>query len=68
MDFHASNPRITKPTLVSVGNPDPATPPAAGQEIATQRKSAKADPHRAAPISNTQPPNAFPADGPDFPH
>ncbi len=59
MDFRASNPRITKPTLVIVGKHDPATPPAAGEEIARQIKGAKVAALEAAHISNIEQPKAF---------
>ena len=59
MDFRASNPRITKPTLVIVGKHDPATPPAAGEEIARQIKGAKVAALEAAHISNVEQPKAF---------
>jgi 3-oxoadipate enol-lactonase len=59
MDFRASNPSISKPTLVIVGNHDPATPPAAGQEIARQIKGAKVAALEAAHISNIEQPKAF---------
>jgi 3-oxoadipate enol-lactonase len=59
MDFRASNPRITKPTLVIVGKHDPATPPAAGEEIARQIKGAKVVALEAAHISNIEQPKAF---------
>jgi 3-oxoadipate enol-lactonase len=59
MDFRASNPSIAKPTLVIVGNHDPATPPAAGEEIARQIKGAKVAALEAAHISNIEQPKAF---------
>jgi 3-oxoadipate enol-lactonase len=59
MDFRASNPRIAKPTLVIVGKHDPATPPAAGEEIAGQIKGAKVAALEAAHISNIEQPKAF---------
>ena len=59
MDFRASNPRITKPALVIVGKHDPATPPAAGEEIARQIKGAKVAALEAAHISNIEQPKAF---------
>lgn len=59
MDFRASNPRITKPTLVIVGKHDPATPPAAGEEIARQIKGAKVVALEAAHISNIEQPKTF---------
>jgi 3-oxoadipate enol-lactonase len=59
MDFRASNPGITTPTLVIVGAHDPATPPAAGEEIARQIKGAKLVSLDAAHISNVEQPAAF---------
>jgi len=59
MDFRTSNPRITTPTLVIVGKHDPATPPAAGEEIARQIKGAKLVSLDAAHISNVEQPKAF---------
>ena len=59
MDFRASNPRITAPTLVIVGKQDPATPPAAGEAIAAQIKGAKVAALDAAHISNIEQPKAF---------
>ena len=59
MDFRATNPRVTAPTLVIVGKQDPATPPAAGEEIARQIKGAKLAALDAAHISNIEQPEAF---------
>jgi 3-oxoadipate enol-lactonase len=59
MDFRASNPKIAAPTLVIVGKQDPATPPAAGEEIARQIKGAKVAALDAAHISNVEQPKAF---------
>ncbi|HEX3711047.1 MAG TPA: 3-oxoadipate enol-lactonase [Pseudolabrys sp.] len=59
MDFRASNPRITTPTLVIVGTQDPATPPAAGEAIAQQIKGAKLVALDAAHISNVEQPKEF---------
>ena len=59
MDFRASNPRITTPTLVIVGKQDPATPPSAGEAIAQQIKGAKLVALDAAHISNVEQPKAF---------
>src|SRR5690606_5623620 len=59
MDFRATNPGITTPTLVIVGAQDPATPPAAGEEIARQIKGAKLVSLDAAHISNIEQPAAF---------
>jgi 3-oxoadipate enol-lactonase len=59
MDFTASNPRINAPTLVIVGNQDPATPPAAGEAIATQIKGAKVAALDAAHIANMEQPKLY---------
>ena len=59
MDFRNSNPRVTAPTLVIVGKQDPATPPAAGEEIARQIKGARLVALDAAHISNIEQPKAF---------
>jgi 3-oxoadipate enol-lactonase len=59
MDFRASNPRVTTPTLVIVGKQDPATPPSAGEAIAQQIKGAKLVALDAAHISNVEQPKAF---------
>ena len=59
MDFTASNPRITAPTLVIVGKQDPATPPAAGEAIVQQIKGAKLAALDAAHISNIEQPKAY---------
>jgi 3-oxoadipate enol-lactonase len=59
MDFRGSNPRVTTPTLVIVGAQDPATPPAAGEAIASQIKGAKLVALDAAHISNIEQPKAF---------
>jgi 3-oxoadipate enol-lactonase len=59
MDFTASNPRITAPTLVIVGKQDPATPPAAGEAISKQIKGAKLVSLDAAHISNIELPKEY---------
>jgi 3-oxoadipate enol-lactonase len=59
MDFRASNPKVTTPTLVIVGAQDPATPPAAGEAIAKAIKGAKLVALDAAHISNVEQPQAF---------
>ena len=59
MDFTASNPRITAPTLVIVGKQDPATPPAAGEAIAKQIKGATLVGLDAAHISNVEQPQLY---------
>jgi len=59
MDFRASNPRVSAPTLVIVGTQDPATPPAAGEAIAQQIKGAKLAALDAAHISNMEQPELY---------
>jgi 3-oxoadipate enol-lactonase len=59
MDFRASNPRVTTPTLVIVGKQDPATPPSAGEAIVQQIKGAKLVALDAAHISNVEQPKLF---------
>jgi 3-oxoadipate enol-lactonase len=59
MDFRASNPSIKAATLVIVGAKDPATPPAAGEEIAHQIKGAKLVSLDAAHISNVEQPAKY---------
>ena len=59
IDFRASNPTITAPTLVIVGRQDPATPPAAGETIAKAIPGAKVVALDAAHISNVEQPQAF---------
>jgi 3-oxoadipate enol-lactonase len=59
MDYRASNPRITTPTLVIVGAQDVATPPTAGETIARDIKGAKVVSLDAAHISNVEQPKAF---------
>ena len=59
MDFRASNPRVTTPTLVIGGKQDPATPPSAGEAIVQQIKGAKLVALDAAHISNVEQPKLF---------
>jgi 3-oxoadipate enol-lactonase len=59
MDFTASNPTITVPTLVIIGSQDPATPPAAGEAIAKQIKGAKLAAIDAAHIANIEQPKIY---------
>ena len=59
MDFRASNPRVTAPTLVIVGAQDAATPPVAGETIAQQIKGAKVASIDAAHIANVEQPQAY---------
>jgi 3-oxoadipate enol-lactonase len=60
MDFRASNPRVTTPTLVIVGAHDLATPPSAGETIARDIKGAKVVSLDAAHLSNVEQAKAFP--------
>ncbi|HET9717788.1 MAG TPA: 3-oxoadipate enol-lactonase [Pseudolabrys sp.] len=66
MDFTASNPRITAPTLVIVGKNDPATPPSAGERIQKQIKNAKLVSLEAAHIANVEQPGRYTATVIDF--
>ncbi len=59
MDFRASNPSITAPTLVIVGAQDPATPPSAGETIQKAIKGAKLASLDAAHISNVEQPKQY---------
>jgi 3-oxoadipate enol-lactonase len=59
MDFRASNPRITAPTLVIVGTKDAATPPSAGEAIAAQVKSTKFVSFEAAHMANVEQPKQY---------
>jgi 3-oxoadipate enol-lactonase len=59
MDFTASNPRITAPTLVIVGAQDPATPPALGEAISKQIKGAKLVSLDASHIANVELPQIY---------
>jgi 3-oxoadipate enol-lactonase len=59
MDFTASNPRVTAPTLVIVGKQDPATPPSAGEAIQKQIKGAKLASLDAAHIANIELPRQY---------
>jgi 3-oxoadipate enol-lactonase len=59
IDFRASNPRITAPTLVIVGKHDPATPPQNGEDIARAIPGAELVAFDAAHISNIEQPKAF---------
>jgi 3-oxoadipate enol-lactonase len=59
MDFRASNPRITAPTLVIVGSQDAATPPSAGEAIMQQIAGAKLASLEAAHISNMEQPKRY---------
>ena len=59
MDFTASNPRVTAPTLVIVGKQDPATPPSAGEAIQKQIKGAKLASLDAAHIANVELPKQY---------
>jgi 3-oxoadipate enol-lactonase len=59
MDFRASTPRITAPTLVIVGSQDPATPPSAGEDIHKMIKGSQILALDAAHISNYEQPKAY---------
>jgi 3-oxoadipate enol-lactonase len=59
MNFSASNPTITAPTLVIVGAQDPATTPAAGEQIAKAIKGAKLVALDAAHIANIEQPTLY---------
>ena len=59
MDFRASTPRITAPTMVIVGAQDPATLPAYGEEISKMIKGAKLVSLDAAHLSNIEQPKAY---------
>jgi 3-oxoadipate enol-lactonase len=59
MDFRASNPRVTAPTLVIVGKYDLPTPPSAGEAIAKAIRGAQVVALDAAHISNVEQPKAF---------
>lgn len=59
MDFRATTPRITAPVLVIVGAQDPATPPAAGEDIQKMVKGAKLVSLDAAHLSNLEQPKAY---------
>jgi 3-oxoadipate enol-lactonase len=59
MDFTSSNPRITAPTLVIVGEQDPATPPSAGEAIQKQIEGARLARLDAAHIANIEQPRRY---------
>jgi len=59
MDFTATNPCISNPTLVIVGAHDPATPPSAGEAIQKQIKGAKLASLDAAHIANIEQPKTY---------
>jgi 3-oxoadipate enol-lactonase len=59
MDFRASNPRITVPTLVIVGAQDPATPPAVGEAIHQAIKGSQLVSIDASHIANVEQPKAY---------
>jgi 3-oxoadipate enol-lactonase len=59
MDMREAHARITAPTLVVVGRLDPATPPAAGEEIQKRIAGAKLAALDAAHISNVEQPQAY---------
>jgi 3-oxoadipate enol-lactonase len=68
IDFRASNPTITAPTLVIVGTQDAATPPSCGEAIAQAIAGAKVVALEAAHISNVEQPAAFTQAVLDFLH
>jgi 3-oxoadipate enol-lactonase len=59
MDMRPTHPKIQAPTLVIVGLQDPATPPAAGEEIQKRIKGAKLASIDASHISNMGHPKAY---------
>jgi 3-oxoadipate enol-lactonase len=59
MDFRQSTPTITVPTMVIVGSQDPATPPAAGEDIHKMIKGSKLVAIDAAHLSNVEQPKAY---------
>ena len=59
MDMRPTHPRIKAPTLVIVGLQDPATPPAAGEEIQRRIAGAKLAAIDASHISNMGQPKAY---------
>ena len=61
MDFRASTPTITAPTMVIVGAKDPATLPEYGEEIHKMVKGSKIVSLEAAHLSNIEQPQAYAA-------
>jgi 3-oxoadipate enol-lactonase len=59
MDLRDTHARISAPTLVIVGLKDPATPPAAGEEIQRSINGAKLAALDAAHISNVEQPQVY---------
>jgi len=59
MDFRASTPTITAPTMVIVGSKDPATLPEYGQEIGKMIKGSKVVALDAAHLSNIEQAKAY---------
>jgi 3-oxoadipate enol-lactonase len=59
MDMRDGHPRIEAPTLVIVGTQDPATPPAAGEEIARRIPNAKLAAIEASHLSNIGQPERY---------
>jgi 3-oxoadipate enol-lactonase len=59
MDLRDTHARISAPTLVIVGLKDPATPPAAGEEIQRRINGAKLAALDAAHISNIEQPQVY---------
>ena len=59
MDMRPTHPRIKAPTLVIVGRQDPATPPAAGEEVARRIAGATLATIDASHLSNIGQPKAY---------
>jgi 3-oxoadipate enol-lactonase len=59
MDFRESTPRISVPTMIIVGSHDPATPPAAGEDIHKMIKGSRLVAIDAAHLSNVEQPKAY---------
>jgi 3-oxoadipate enol-lactonase len=66
MDFRASTPTITAPTMVIVGSKDPATLPEYGEAIHKMIKGAKIVSLDAAHLSNIEQPKAYAETVTDF--
>jgi 3-oxoadipate enol-lactonase len=59
MDMRPTHPRIKAPTLVIVGLQDPATPPAAGEEVQRRIPGAKLATIDASHLSNIGQPKTY---------
>jgi 3-oxoadipate enol-lactonase len=59
MDMRPTHPRIKAPTLVIVGRQDPATPPAAGEEVARRIAGARLATIDVSHLSNIGQPKAY---------